>query len=52
LRVTIARWYTPDNLSIDVNGIAPDIAIDSPEEFGTENDTQLQRAIEYLLERQ
>jgi len=24
----------------------------SPEEFGTENDTQLQRAIEYLLEGQ
>ncbi|MFN2223795.1 MAG: S41 family peptidase [Candidatus Promineifilaceae bacterium] len=52
LRVTIARWYTPDNQSIDKNGIAPDIPVDSPEEFGTENDTQLQRAIEYLLEGQ
>lgn len=52
LRVTIARWYTPNNQSIDKNGIAPDIAVDSPEEFGTENDTQLQRAIEYLLEGQ
>ncbi len=52
MRVTIARWYTPDDLSIDLNGIDPDITVDTPEEFGTENDIQLQRAIDYLLERQ
>lgn len=50
LRVTIARWYTPDNQSIDLDGIAPDIEVASPEEFGTEADTQLQRAIQYILE--
>ncbi len=50
LRVTIARWYTPDDKSIDSNGIAPDIEVDTPEEFGNENDGQLQRAIEYLLD--
>ncbi|MDX1614812.1 MAG: S41 family peptidase [Candidatus Promineifilaceae bacterium] len=48
LRVTIARWYTPDNTSIDQQGIVPDIEVLTPEEFGTENDTQLQRAIEYI----
>jgi carboxyl-terminal processing protease len=47
IRVTIARWYTPDNNSIDKEGIAPDI--DVPMEFDAEEDVQLQRAIEYIL---
>jgi carboxyl-terminal processing protease len=50
LRVTIACWYTPDNRSISVNGIAPDILVESPEEFGTDADTQLQKAIQLILE--
>jgi carboxyl-terminal processing protease len=50
LRVTIARWYTPNNQSIDTNGITPDIEVASPEEFGTENDTQLQRAISFIVQ--
>lgn len=49
LRVTIARWYTPDNHSIDDQGITPDISVLTPEEFGGDADTQLQRAIEYIL---
>lgn len=49
LRVTIARWYTPDNQSIDGNGIAPDIEVPTPTELGGEEDPQLQRAIDYLL---
>ena len=49
LRVTIARWYTPENISIDKEGIIPDIEVDTPEEFFNENDTQLQRAIDYIL---
>lgn len=49
LRVTIARWYTPNNQSIDGNGIAPDIEVPTPTELGGEEDPQLQRAIEYLL---
>lgn len=49
LRVTIARWYTPNNQSIDGNGIAPDIEVPTPTELGGEGDPQLQRAIEYLL---
>ncbi len=51
LRVTIARWYTPNNLSISENGIVPDIAVEMSLEvrFGSAEDTQLQRAIEYLL---
>lgn len=50
LRVTIARWYTPADNSIDEIGIAPDIEVlPSPLEFGGPDDSQLQRAIEYLL---
>jgi carboxyl-terminal processing protease len=49
LRVTIARWYTPNNQSINGQGITPDIEIEPPTEYLTEADGQLQRAIEFLL---
>jgi carboxyl-terminal processing protease len=50
LRVTFASWYTPNNHTIDKEGIAPDIEVlPSPMEFGGPEDTQLQRAVEYLL---
>lgn len=52
LRVTIARWYTPDDNTIDDQGITPDIIVLTPEEFGGESDTQLQSAIEYILSPQ
>jgi carboxyl-terminal processing protease len=48
LRVTIARWYTPDDASIDGEGIVPDIEIETPEDLGGDEDVQLQRAIDYL----
>lgn len=50
LRVTIAHWYTPNNHSIDGLGVTPDIEVlPSPIEFRGPDDTQLQRAIEYIL---
>lgn len=49
LRVTIARWYTPNDESISGNGITPDIEVPTPLELGGEDDPQLQRAIEHLL---
>lgn len=49
LRVTIARWYTPNEKSISGEGITPDIEVPTPEDLGGENDTQLQRAIQFLL---
>lgn len=49
LRVTIARWYTPDNVSIDGNGISPDIEVPTPTDLGGDDDPQLERAIDYLL---
>lgn len=49
LRVTIARWYTPDNHTIDGQGITPDIEVETPDDLGGPEDGQLMRAIEFLL---
>lgn len=49
LRVTVARWYTPDNHTIDGEGITPDFEVESPEDLGGVEDGQLRRAVEYLL---
>lgn len=50
LRVTIARFFTPNNVRISDNGIAPDILVEMPLNvpFGSPEDVQLQRAIEFL----
>jgi carboxyl-terminal processing protease len=46
MRVTIARWYTPSNATIDKEGVTPDIIVEMA--FDAEEDVQLLRAIEYL----
>ena len=49
MRVTIARWFTPDDRSIDGNGLAPDIPVAlTLEDFEAERDPQLEAAIDYL----
>lgn len=49
MRVTIARWYTPLDRSIDGAGLEPDIVVElSEEERTSRTDAQLQAAIEYL----
>ncbi len=52
LRVTVARWYTPDNHTIQDEGITPDIEVETPEDLGGPEDGQLMRAIEYILNGQ
>lgn len=49
LRVTIARWYTPNDHTIDGQGITPDIEVESPLDLGGPEDGQLMRAIEYFV---
>jgi carboxyl-terminal processing protease len=49
LRVTVARWYTPNDNSISDVGITPDIEVETPEDLGGPEDGQLRRAVEYLL---
>jgi len=52
LRVTIARWYTPNDISIHGDGLEPDILVEIPDDTPRDEDPQLQRAIEYLREGQ
>jgi carboxyl-terminal processing protease len=50
LRVTVARWFTPNDRAIHGEGLAPDIEAEITEEdLDAELDPQLDRAIEYLL---
>jgi carboxyl-terminal processing protease len=52
VRLTIARWLTPEGNWIHEQGITPDILVEwtplTDEEF--DNDVQLQAAIDYLME--
>ena len=50
IRVTIARWLTPNERQINSLGLAPDYEIEITEEdIEAERDTQLEKAIELLL---
>jgi len=50
LKVTIAKWLTPDGNLIDGEGLAPDIEVEMPpeEELEIGEDPQLEKAIEIL----
>lgn len=52
VRVTIARWYTPDRQTFSETGLQPDVSVSlSDEDIQNENDPQLNRAIEILQEQ-
>jgi carboxyl-terminal processing protease len=46
LRVTVAKWFTPNDININENGIEPNIAVDDNPD--TPEDEQLQRAREEI----
>lgn len=49
VRLTIARWLTPDGHWIHGQGITPDITIEwTPESFNDPNDPQLRAALDHL----
>jgi len=53
LRVTIARWFTPDGRLIHGEGLEPDILVElTSEDLDANRDPQLDRAVEYLLDGQ
>jgi len=53
LRVTVARWFTPDDRAIHGEGLEPDITVElTNEDLEAERDPQLERAVEYLLNGQ
>jgi len=50
MRVTVARWFTPNDRAIHGEGLEPDIEVELTEEdLDAELDPQLERAAEYLL---
>jgi len=50
VRLTIARWLTPDRNWIHEQGITPDVVVEWPVEGRDEqNDPQLNAAVDYLL---
>jgi carboxyl-terminal processing protease len=49
VRITIARWLTPDGHQIQGQGLVPDITVNLTEEdYQNQNDRQLAVSIEYL----
>lgn len=49
IRVTIARWYTPNGRQISDEGLTPDVVVEMTEEdVQAGNDPQLDRAVELL----
>lgn len=49
LRVTIARWFTPDDRTIDGEGLAPDVIVElTDEDRQSQRDPQLDEAIKLL----
>lgn len=53
LKVTIARWLTPDGHSISDGGLTPDVTVEFDEELFIADgfDTQLEKAVEILKAR-
>lgn len=52
LKVTVAKWFTPDGVSIDEKGITPDVEVEvTREDIENERDLQIDKAIQILLEK-
>ncbi|MCO5184218.1 MAG: S41 family peptidase [Anaerolineae bacterium] len=52
VRITIARWLTPDGEWVHETGLQPDFVVLFPEDDSAESDIQLQAAVDYLLGRE
>lgn len=49
LKVTVARWLTPNGTSISDGGLTPDIVVErTPEDVLADRDPQMSRAIQFL----
>lgn len=47
IKITVAKWYTPDNVSISETGIVPDIIIEDSNPLDT-TDEVLDRALQFI----
>ena len=48
LRLTTDRWFTPGHDSVAPDGVQPDVVVEAPEDPASEDDPQLDRALEAL----
>ena len=51
LKVTIAKWYSPNGTNINHKGIVPDQIVKEPSDATADNDAQLQAAEKYLANK-
>ena len=51
LKITIAKWLTPNGKSISKEGLAPDIEVKTPEDIKPGEDPVLDKALIYLKSR-
>lgn len=50
LKVTIANWYTPNGISISLQGLEPDVKVPFTQaDYDAKKDPQLDKAVEILL---
>lgn len=53
LRVTVAKWFTPNDQNINETGITPDVIVERTiEDFETDKDPQLDKALEILKNKE
>jgi carboxyl-terminal processing protease len=49
IKITVAKWFTPNGSTIDEQGIEPDVKVDLTEEdYNKDRDPQLDKALELL----
>ena len=48
LRLTTDRWFTPEHNSVAPDGVQPDVEVAGPEDPASDEDPQLDRALELL----
>ena len=48
LRLTTDRWFTPNHASVAEGGVVPDVIVEAPSDPDSDEDPQLERAIEIL----
>jgi len=50
LKLTVALWYTPRGISIDKQGISPDVEVKlTPEDINADKDPQLDSAVDMIV---
>lgn len=50
LKITVAKWFTPNGVSISEQGFAPDIKVSfTKKDYDVGRDPQMQKAVDFLL---